>query len=100
MASSHEYKYLNPDIFSLRRHKMEIRILGTGCPRCNEVEKRTMNALAELSMAADVQKVKDINEIAKYSAFGTPGLVINGKVKSSGRIPSLEEIKNWIQQQQ
>ena len=75
---------------------MEIRILGTGCPRCDEVEKRTMNALAELNMAADVQKVKDINEIAKYGVLGTPGLVINGKIKSSGRIPSLEEITSWI----
>ena len=78
---------------------MEIRILGTGCPRCDEVEKRTMNALVELNVAADVQKVKDINEIAKYAILGTPGLVINGKIKSSGRIPSLEEIKSWIKQE-
>jgi small redox-active disulfide protein 2 len=79
---------------------MEIRILGTGCPRCDEVEKRTMNALVELNVAADVQKVKDINEIAKYGILGTPGLVINGKIKSSGRIPSMEEIKSWIKQEQ
>ena len=78
---------------------MEIRILGTGCPRCSEVEKRTMNALAELNLAADVQKVKDIRAIAQYGILGTPGLVINGKVKSSGRIPSLEEIKIWIQEE-
>jgi small redox-active disulfide protein 2 len=78
---------------------MEIRILGTGCPRCDEVEKRTMNALVELNVAADVQKVKDIHEIAKYGILGTPGLVINGKIKSSGRIPSLEEIKSWIKQE-
>ena len=76
---------------------MEIRILGTGCPRCDEVEKRILNALTQLNVAADVQKVKDINEIAKYGSFGTPALVINGKVKSSGRIPSLEEIKTWLQ---
>ena len=76
---------------------MEIKILGTGCPRCSEVEKRTMNALAKLGMAADVQKIKNLNAIAQYGIFGTPGLVINGKVKSSGRIPSVEEIKSWIQ---
>ncbi len=99
MALSHENKQLDPDEFFLRRQKMDIRILGTGCPRCNEVEKRTMNVLAELGVAADVQKVKDIKEIAKYGVFGTPGLVINGKVKSHGRIPSLEEIKSWIQQE-
>ena len=78
---------------------MEIRILGTGCPRCSEVEKRTMNALAELNLAADVHKVKDLRAIAEYGILGTPGLVINGKVKSSGRIPSLEEIKIWIQEE-
>jgi small redox-active disulfide protein 2 len=79
---------------------MEIRILGPGCPRCGEVEKRTINALAELAVGADVQKVTDIKKIAEYKIFATPGLVINGKVKSSGRIPSLEEIKRWIREEQ
>jgi len=78
---------------------MEIKILGTGCPRCNEVEKRIINALAELNVAADVQKVKNISAIAEYGILGTPGLIINGKIKSSGRIPTLEEIKTWIQEE-
>ena len=78
---------------------MEIRILGPGCPRCGEVEKRTLNALAELNVAADVQKVTDIKKIAEYKVFSTPGLVINGKVKSTGRIPSQEEIKRWIEEE-
>ena len=78
---------------------MEIRILGPGCPRCGEVEKRTMNALAELNIAADVQKITDIKKIIGYKIMGTPGLVINGKVKSSGRIPSADEIKNWIREE-
>jgi small redox-active disulfide protein 2 len=76
---------------------MEIKILGSGCPRCAEVEKRIINVLARLSLAADVQKVKDIKEIAQYGVWGTPGVVINGKVKSSGRIPSEEEIRAWIE---
>ena len=79
---------------------MEIRILGPGCPRCHEVEKRTLNALAQLGVAADVQKISDIKKIMEYSIIGTPGLVINGKVKCSGRIPSKEEIKRWIQEEQ
>jgi len=78
---------------------MEIRILGPGCPRCREVEKRTINALAELNVGADVQKVSDIKKIMEYKIMGTPGLVINSKVKSSGRIPSAEEIKKWIQEE-
>ena len=78
---------------------MEIRILGPGCPRCGEVEKRTMNALAELNVVADVQKITDIKKIIEYKIMGTPGLVINGKVKSSGQIPSADEIKNWIREE-
>jgi small redox-active disulfide protein 2 len=78
---------------------MEIRILGPGCPRCGEVEKRTINALAKLNVGADVQKVTDIKKIAEYKVFATPGLVINGKVKASGRIPYPEEIKKWIQEE-
>jgi small redox-active disulfide protein 2 len=78
---------------------MEIRILGPGCPRCHEVEKRTINALAELNIGADVQKVTDIKKISEYKIWATPALVINGKVKCSGRIPSLEEIKIWIKEE-
>ncbi|MDH4257640.1 MAG: thioredoxin family protein [Candidatus Aminicenantes bacterium] len=78
---------------------MEIRILGPGCPRCHEVERRTINALAELDIGADVQKITDIRKIAEYKIFATPGLVINGKVKCSGRIPSEKEIKEWINEE-
>jgi small redox-active disulfide protein 2 len=76
--------------------KMQVKILGPGCPRCGELERRTINALAELNVAADVEKVSDIKKIMEYGIFSTPGLIINGKVKSSGRIPRPEEIKAWI----
>jgi len=75
---------------------MEIKVLGTGCPKCQEVEKRVKNALAELNAAADVEKVTDIKKIMAFGILATPGLVIDGKVKSSGRIPRPEEIKDWI----
>jgi small redox-active disulfide protein 2 len=78
---------------------MEVRILGPGCPRCFEVERRTMRAIAELNVAANVEKVSDIQKITAYKILATPGLVINGKVKCSGRIPGLDEIKNWILQE-
>ena len=78
---------------------MEIRILGTGCSRCEELERKTINALAEMGQAADVQKVKDIKDIASYGVLSTPGLVINRKIKSSGRVPSTEEIKKMIQEE-
>lgn len=75
---------------------LEIRILGPGCPRCHEVEKRTLNALAELNIVADVQKITDFKRIVQYKIFSTPALVINGRVVCSGRIPSVQEIKEWI----
>jgi len=77
---------------------MEIKILGPGCPRCHEVEKRTMTALAELDIAADVEKISDIKKIMEYKIMGTPGLVIDGKVKCSGRIPRPDEIMAWIRE--
>ena len=77
---------------------MEIKVLGPGCPKCGEVEKRVKNVLVELSIAADVEKITDIKTMMSYGILGTPGLVINGKVKCAGRIPRLEEIKAWIQE--
>lgn len=76
---------------------MEIKILGTGCPKCKALEKNVTEALSDLSISADIQKVTDINGIMEYNIMMTPGLVINGKVKSSGRLPQTEEIKKIIQ---
>jgi len=75
---------------------MEIKILGPGCPRCGELEKRTINVLAEMNIAANVEKVTDIRQIMTYGVLSTPALVINGTVKCAGRIPRPEEIKSWI----
>ena len=77
---------------------MEIKVLGPGCPKCGEVEKRVINALAELKVAAAVEKITDIKVMMSYGILATPGLVINGKVKCAGRVPRLEEIKAWIQE--
>jgi len=74
---------------------MEIKVLGSGCPNCQKLEKMTINALAELDVAANVDKVTDFKEITKY-VMSTPGLVIDGKVVSQGRVPSQEEIKRLI----
>ncbi len=76
---------------------MEIRILGPGCPRCEELMKRTINVLAELNLGADVQKVSDLKQMMGYGIMTTPGLVINGQIKCAGRVPPPEEIKAWIQ---
>lgn len=78
---------------------MEIRVLGSGCPKCKEVEKRVIEVLAEMNMTADIGKVTDIKEIMEYKIMATPGLVINGKVKSAGKIPSRDDIKKWIEEE-
>jgi len=75
---------------------MEIKILGTGCPRCKALEKTVINALAELDIAADVSKVEDIMKIMNYGIMHTPGLVINEKVVLSGRVPPTSEVKEII----
>lgn len=78
---------------------MEIRVLGSGCPKCREVEKRVIEVLAEMNMTADIGKVTDIKEIMEYKIMATPGLVINSKVKSAGKIPSRDDIKKWIEEE-
>lgn len=78
---------------------MEIRVLGSGCPKCKEVEKRVIEVLAEMNMTADIGKVTDIKEIMEYKIMATPGLVINNKVKSAGKIPSRDDIKKWIEEE-
>jgi small redox-active disulfide protein 2 len=75
---------------------MEIKILGPGCPRCKALESMVINALAEMDLAADVSKVDDIVKIMNYGIMHTPGLVINGRVVMSGRLPSPAEVKELI----
>nr|MBC7243768.1 thioredoxin family protein [Chloroflexota bacterium] len=76
---------------------MHIIILGPGCPNCKKLEALTKEATAELGLAdVTFQKVSDLMEIMKYPILRTPGLVINGKVVCSGRVPTKGEIKSWL----
>jgi len=79
---------------------MDIKVLGMGCARCRDLEQRVRKALAETGLAADVEKVEDIQKIMTYRVMATPGLVINGTVKSAGRLPSVEDIKSWIKDEE
>ncbi len=76
---------------------MEIKILGGGCPKCKRLEALARQAVDELGLTADFVKVKAMPEIMAYDVMTTPALVIDEVVKSSGRIPSLDEIKGWLQ---
>ncbi len=75
---------------------MEIKVLGPGCAKCQATEKNVMEAIAEAGVDARVEKVIDVMEIAKYGVFGTPAVVVNGEVKSVGKIPDKDEIKSWL----
>jgi small redox-active disulfide protein 2 len=79
---------------------MEIKILGPGCKNCLALEAKVKEVLAELGLSAQVEKVTDMQEIMRYDILMTPGLVINGKVKVFGRVPSHDEIKQWISAEQ
>ena len=77
---------------------MEIKVLGPGCANCQDLERRVKQALQELNVQAEVVKVTDYAEIGKYIMM-TPGLVINEKVKHSGKpLPRVEQIKDWIKE--
>ena len=75
---------------------MEIKILGPGCPKCKQTEEIVRQAVAEEGIAADIEKVTDVMKIAGYGVFGTPAVIVDGEVKSVGKIPKKEDIKTWI----
>jgi small redox-active disulfide protein 2 len=75
---------------------MDIKILGTGCPKCKALEKATKDMVSELGIDAGITKEEDIMKIMEYGIMRTPGLVIDGKVVLSGRLPSTEELKKLL----
>lgn len=75
---------------------MKIQILGTGCPKCNQLEENARAAIQALALEAEIEKVSDLQEIMKYGIMMTPGFAIDGEVKSSGKLLSVDEIKAFL----
>lgn len=75
---------------------LTIKVLGSGCANCKRVEQIVHKVVAELGVEAEVIKVTDYNDITAYNVLSTPGLVINEKVVSTGRIPTPAEVTAWI----
>jgi small redox-active disulfide protein 2 len=75
---------------------MEIKILGTGCPKCKSLEKLTREVVEKSGFQATITKVEEITEIMKYHVMATPALVVNEKVEIKGRVPSADEIKQVL----
>lgn len=78
----------------------EIKVLGTGCPKCKTLEKITRDAVIEMGIEVNIVKEEDITKIMQYGIMRTPGLVVNEKLVLAGRVPSINEIKDLITQNQ
>ena len=77
---------------------MEIKVLGPGCTNCHKMEEMAKTAVHELGINADVVTITDIGQIVMHGILSTPGLIINGKIKHSGKpLPSLDKVKEIIQ---
>ncbi len=78
---------------------MEIKVLGPGCPNCHAMEQLAKTAVTALGIEATVVKISDIQEIMKYT-MSTPGLIVNGKLKHSGKpLPNIEKVKALIKEE-
>ncbi len=86
------------ELDNLKPAGKDIKVLGTGCTKCKNLEKQTKQAVEELGMDATVSKVEDIVEIMKFGVMTTPALVVDGTVVVKGKVPSLNEIKTLINQ--
>jgi small redox-active disulfide protein 2 len=75
---------------------MKIEILGTGCPKCKKLFEATTEAVKELGIQAEIIKVEKIQDIMNYGVMMTPALVLDGVVKTAGKVPSKAEITNLI----
>lgn len=84
------------DTNNFKLAKMEIKVLGTGCPKCKALEAATKEAVAQAGVDAMVTKVEDIMEIMKYNVMTTPALVIDDKIVVKGKVPSIDEIKKFL----
>lgn len=75
---------------------LTIKVLGSGCANCKRVDQIARKVISEMGIEAEVIKVTDYNDIASYNVLSTPGLVINEKLVSSGRIPTPAEVTTWM----
>ena len=77
---------------------MKIEVLGPGCPKCNSTMENVRKALSEIGKTAELVKVTDINAMIERGVMSTPALIIDGKLMAQGKIPNVQQIKDWIQE--
>jgi small redox-active disulfide protein 2 len=76
---------------------VKIQVLGTGCPKCKALAERVEHVVGEMELDCEVVKVTDINEIMSFGVMMTPGLAVDGEVKSTGKLPSEDEIRGFLE---
>ena len=79
------------------KYMKKIQILGTGCPKCKLLTSNAENAVKALGIEATIEKVEKIQDIMKFSVIMTPALVVDGQVKSAGRVLSADEIRKFLE---
>ena len=79
---------------------IQIKVLGPGCVQCDRLEQELMLVMAKTGILADIEHVRDIKEIGRYGVMGTPALLINGQVKSVGKVPPKNKLKEWLKEAQ
>lgn len=75
---------------------MQIHVMGPGCPKCAQAEKTVKEAVAEAGIDAEIIKVTDFQEIAKFGVFSTPAVAVDGEVKVVGKAPSKKDVLGWL----
>lgn len=91
-------RILREEVEEDRLSGIEIKVLGPGCANCERLSKNVMEAVQEAGVRASIDHVKDIREIGSYGVAGSPALVIDGKVRAVGKVPSKEEILRWLKE--
>lgn len=92
-------KFLGEKVEEEKRGFLEVAILGPGCYSCNKLEQDIIAVLSETGIHASLNHITEPNMIAQYGVLPTPALIMNGKVKSSGRVPSKSMVKKWLEEE-
>lgn len=73
-----------------------VKVLGTGCPKCEQLMKQTEQAVQELGLECSVEKITDIQQITSHGVMMTPALIVDGQIKVTGKVPSLDDLKKML----
>jgi len=93
-------KFLGKPVEEETPDGIRIKVLGPGCVQCDRLEQDLMQVMSETGIVADIEHVRDIKEIGRYGVLGTPALIINGKVKSVGKVPLKSKMMEWLREAQ